>query len=61
MSGARQPWRLAAAALALGVLLGLAGLELATRVLAIAPALPHQNTFAPDDILPWKSRPTRAC
>ena len=57
MSGARQPWRLAAAALALGVLLGLAGLELATRVLAIAPALPHQNTFAPDDVLPWKSLP----
>jgi len=27
VSGARQPWRLAAAALALGVLLGLAGLE----------------------------------
>lgn len=43
-----------AAALALGVLLSLGGLELATRVLAIAPPLPHQNTFAPDDVLPWK-------
>lgn len=46
-----------AAALALGVLLSLGGLELATRVLAIAPPLPHQNTFAPDDVLPWKEQP----
>ena len=58
-SSPRRALALAVASLALGILLSLGGLELATRVLAIAPALPHQDTFVPDDVLPWKDRPNR--
>ena len=58
-SSPRRALALAVAALASGVLLSLGGLELATRVSAIAPALPHQDTFVPDDVLPWKSSPNR--
>lgn len=43
----------------LGVLLGLGGVEVATRVLGLAPTLPNAFSFVPDSVLPWKLRPNK--
>ena len=55
-SGPRSSWRFVALALALGVVLGLGGLELVTRALALAPPLPHHDGFVASTVLPWKMR-----
>ena len=49
-------WRFVAAAFALGALLSLAALEIATRAFGIAPPLPHHDGFVADAVLPWKMR-----
>lgn len=59
-TGSRRAWRFAAAAFALGVLLCLAVLEIATRAVGIAPPLPHHDGFVADAVLPWKMRANRA-
>ena len=49
----RRSWRFVAATLAFGVVFGLAALEVAARVLGIAPPLPSGG-FVADFVLPWK-------
>lgn len=49
----RRSWLFVAAAVALGVVSGLAALEIATRALGIAPPLPSGG-FVADSVLPWK-------
>lgn len=60
VAGSRRAWRFAAAAFALGALLCLAVLEIATRAVGIAPPLPHHDGFVADAVLPWKMRANRA-
>ena len=43
----------------LGVLLGLGGVEVAARVLGLAPTLPNEFSFVPDSVLPWRLRPNK--
>lgn len=60
VAGSRRTWHFAAAAFALGALLCLAVLEIATRAVGIAPPLPHHDGFVADSVLPWKMRANRA-
>ena len=45
-------------AVVLGVVLGLGGVEVASRILGLAPALPDElSAFVPDAMLPWIREP----
>ena len=59
MSAPRH-WHFAAVPLAVGLAIGLDGVEIAARIFGLAPALPEQySAFAPDAVLPWKPAPYR--